>query len=117
MADITLWPSVFPAPRLGIQFATAQNRQLGSGDVAPQVAVFDANYRETLSASFVMDCTQFELFRSWYRWRLFNGCGCFQVSWGKRPGTARFTDGWSASRTDADRYELTASVEIDYSAS
>ena len=115
MSSVVEWPSVFPVPKLGAQFTCAENRQQGTGDFAPQSAVFDANYCETLPATFAMDCDQYEMFRAWYRWRLFNGAGWCQVRWGGRVGVARFSEGWSASRTSADRYELTATVEIDYS--
>ena len=113
--SIELWPPVFPAPTLGAQFTDGQNRQQGSDDIAPAIVVFDNNYRESGPVMFTMSCDQFELFRSWYRYRLFNGCGAFQTNWCGKKAITRFTDGWSASRTDVDRYELAATVEIDYS--
>ncbi|MET4696942.1 hypothetical protein [Endozoicomonas lisbonensis] len=119
MAEVYIepWPAVFPSPKINTQFTCADNRQQSDGDFAQRSDVFDANYCETVSASFVMNCRQFELFRSWYRWRLFNGVGVFAVNWGRRNGVGRFASGWSMRRTAADRIELSAAIEVDYAIS
>lgn len=101
---------------LGGSFTTSENRLATEGDISPRQRVVDANYRQTLTVSWLFTELEYRAFEAWYHWWVYDGISWFDITWRQRPGRAQFNGNVQASLKNTN-WQVNGEVLIDYAIS